>query len=545
MNGKRKLYPLITLIFLLPFILNFGQIDIYKKIKKDINVMGEVYKQIMLNYVDPVDADKFVNAGIKGMLTTLDPYTVLISKDRSVNLDMMVKGKYEGVGIRLGVSDDSLTVISPMEGTPARRVGIISGDKIIKIDDKSTHNMSLEEAAKMIRGKRGTEVKLTIKREGVSSNLEFTVKREVIDIKNVAFSGFIEDDLGYIRFINFSRDSEEEIKEAITNLKRKNLKGLIIDLRNNPGGLLKSALAVADLFTPRGSILLKTRGRVKKMNKVYKSENDPLIPINIPVVVLVNEGSASASEIFAGIIQDLDRGVVVGSRTFGKGLVQNLINIDKKNILKISTAKYYIPSGRLIQKEDYYQSGVIKSDRDEKENVYTTLNGRSVMGGGGIFPDIEVKDPAFPKFITELSRQGMFFKFSVIYASNHYLIPPIEVDGDIINAFKDFLKSRDFKYEMDEEKPISVLKKFIKKHNLSSNYLVMLDSLSSDLQKIKISIENENIDMVKIILERELSLVSGGISSMVESSLDDDKTVITAVNLLRNPDEYNKILGIE
>jgi carboxyl-terminal processing protease len=316
------------------------------------------------------------------MLSDLDPYTVYLESEDRDNLDMLTHGKYGGVGIKLGKRDDYLTVISPMEDSPAMRAGILSGDIISKIDEEEVKDISLDDAAKLIRGKKGTTVVLTIIRIEKEEPIEFYLTRTDIMVQDVPYAEMINDDIGYIVLTRFSKNAPMEMKNALRSLIDQGMNNLILDLRNNPGGLLSAAIEILELIFPKGEKLLWTKGRTKESNREFISRKNPLLDSKIKIAVLINEGSASASEIVSGVIQDLDRGIVIGNKSFGKGLVQSVYGIDQKRSLKITTAKYYIPSGRLIQKPDYLNEKVIKSVA-MKDSVFTTKGGRNVEEGGG------------------------------------------------------------------------------------------------------------------------------------------------------------------
>ena len=297
-----------------------------------------------------------------------------------------------------------------MENSPAKRAGIISGDKIIKIDDQDTEGLSMDDAAKLIRGKKGSQVVLSVQRFREEDLIEFELTREDIKVKDISYSGMIDNQTGYIRLTRFSRNSDKEMKKALRELLENNMTGLVLDLRDNPGGLLNAAVNILDLFIDKGEMLVWTEGKTQKSKRKYESKTDPLVPSDLNITVLVNQGSASASEIVAGTLQDLDRAVVVGRSTFGKGLVQTVFNIDKNRALKITTAKYYIPSGRLIQKPGYLPDDIL-ADTTKQDSLFYTKGGREVSGAGGITPDHEVKLGLGSPILSASWRQGLFFNY--------------------------------------------------------------------------------------------------------------------------------------
>jgi len=404
----------------------------YSNIERFIQVLTKVRD----NYVEPVSSDKLMDAAIRGMLRTLDPYSQYLDKDEAERLETTTHGAFGGIGISIGMRDRWVTVIAPIEGTPAWKAGILGGDRIIKIDDTSTEGLSLDDAMKKMRGERGTKVKLTIYREGREKPMEFDITRDIIQIKSVPYAGMLSNGVGYVRLSNFSERSRQEMDQAFDKLEKMNPHGVIIDLRYNPGGLLSQAVEVAEEFTPRGKKVVYTRGRDSSQNRDFYSTAEHTHD-SYPIVILVNQWTASASEIVSGALQDLDLGLVVGKTTFGKGLVQTVIPLTrsvKGPKLKLTTAKYYTPSGRCIQKDEQLKDGALAEDDSDDSDTkpqdsaadskkpkpeYRTEMGRVVYGGGGITPDIELVEVKLPRVIEDLEQKQVFFKYAVKYASKH------------------------------------------------------------------------------------------------------------------------------
>ena len=384
--------------------------DIYKKIKDSQRTINSVYKYLITHYVDDIDLEKFTKMSIDNMLSDLDPYTVYLVDDQKSNLDMLTKGKYGGVGIQIGKRDDVITVIAPTEDSPAKRAGIMAGDILIKIDGNDTKSMSMDDAAKLIRGKEGTDVILTIERFNEGVPLDFILTREDIPVKDVSYYGMLDETIGYIRLNRFSKNSAIEVEKAITSLSNNNLSSIVLDLRDNPGGLLNSAVSILDMFIEKDELLVWTAGKARQSNKKYFSKSDPIVSDDIQIAVLINGGSASASEIVAGVIQDLDRGIVVGRQSFGKGLVQTVYNLDRNKALKITTAKYYIPSGRLIQRDGYLPEEIL-ADTVTADSLFETVGGRLVKGGKGITPDFVIENDERKPILFASLRKGLFFSY--------------------------------------------------------------------------------------------------------------------------------------
>ncbi|MGH2570363.1 MAG: S41 family peptidase, partial [bacterium] len=439
----------------------------YANIERFIQVLTKVRD----HYVEPVTTDKLMDSAIRGMLRTLDPYSQYLDKEEAERLETTTHGSFGGIGISIGIRDGWVTVISPIEGTPAWRAGIQGGDRIIKIDDATTEGLSLDDAMKKMRGEKGTKVELQMYREGREKPIDFTIIRDIIQIKSVPYAGVLSNGVGYIRLSNFSERSREEIDAALAKIEKQNPRGLILDLRYNPGGLLSQAVEVSEEFTPRGKKIVYTRGRDPSQNRDFiSSATDP--HTDYPLVVLVNQWTASASEIVSGAVQDMDLGVVVGRPTFGKGLVQTVIPLTRSvrgPKLKLTTAKYYTPSGRCIQKDEQLKDGALApEDGEESEDPtpalpdslratkplpeFRTEMGRVVYGGGGIVPDLELDEVRFPRLIEDLESKQLFFKYAVKYAANakHKQAPAgYAITPAIREEFLGLLKAEKFEYSAD------------------------------------------------------------------------------------------------
>jgi len=439
------------------------QDNTYSNIERFIQVLTKVRD----HYVEPVTSDKLMDAAIRGMLRTLDPYSQYLDKEEAQRLETTTHGAFGGIGISIGIRDGWVTVISPIEGTPAWRAGIQGGDRIIKIDGASTEGLSLDDAMKKMRGEKGTSVVLTMYREGREKPIDFTIVRDIITIKSVPYAGVLSNGVGYIRLSNFSERSREEIDAALAKVEKENPKGLILDLRYNPGGLLSQAVEVSEEFAPRGKKIVYTRGRDPSQNKDFFSSSDQPHS-RYPLVVLVNQYTASASEIVSGAVQDLDLGLVAGQTTFGKGLVQTVIPLTrsvKGPKLKLTTAKYYTPSGRCIQKDEQLKDGALASEDEEEDEtpvlpdsmkankpkpVFHTEMGRTVYGGGGITPDVELDEVKYPRIVEDLESKQLFFKYAVRYAAKHQQAPAkYAITPAMREDFLVLVKSEKFDYDPD------------------------------------------------------------------------------------------------
>ena len=539
---KSKNYILFPILFGFWFIfVGASKPNQYKKVKKNQALINDVYRHLITNYVDDIDLDAFTKMSINNMLMDLDPDTVFLENEERSGIEMLTKGKYGGVGIQIGRRDNVLTVISPMESSPAKRAGILAGDRVIKIDGNETIDMSMDAAAKLIRGEKGTQVILTIERFGENGWIDYSLTREDIKVNDVFYSGMLDDQTGYIRLTRFSKNSAKGVKKALRVLLDENMTGLIIDLRDNPGGLLNSAVDILDMFIDQGETLVWTAGKTQRSHRKYKSKSVPLIPNDINVALLINQGRASASEIVSGVIQDLDRGVVIGRPSFGKGLVQTVYKIDRERSLKITTAKYYIPSGRLIQKPGYLPEDIL-ADTSSQDTLFETSGGRTVTGGGGISPDYHVTlDPSGP-ILSACYREGVFFSFVQKNKQFYDTFDNVESDSSLISKFEEYVYGSNMDIMMKGE----------------SNYLDMRESLlaldSSDISiQGAVDILDQYFEQVAVTqFEREEKEITHrmlvefadyyfGLEGRVKRSARKDKDILKAISILNDPLAYRDV----
>ena len=515
--------------------------DIYKQVRKNQSLINDVYRHIITNYVDDIDLDAFTKMSINNMLLELDPYTTYMEKEEKDGIEMLTKGKYGGVGIQIGLREKRLTVITPMDQSPAKRAGILSGDKIIMIDGEETIDYNIDDAAKLIRGRQGTEVRLSIQRYGETELIDFILKREIIPVKDISYSGMLDESTGYIRLTRFSRNSDKEMRSAIDDLLDENMSELILDLRDNPGGLLNSAVNILDFFTEKGETLVWTEGRSQKLNRKYVSKSDPILPNDVNIAVLVNQGSASASEIIAGTLQDLDRGIVVGRSTFGKGLVQTVFNIDRDRSIKITTAKYYIPSGRLIQKPGYLPDEIL-ADTLVQDSIFQTKGGRVVVGSGGITPDYMVELDGLSPLLSASWRQGLFFNFVQKHKMNYSSVDEVEQDTSLIHAFEDYLHSSDLDIYMKGENNYLNMKEMLFELDSTSIQIQgALDILDSYFEQIAFNQFDKERESLNHYLLVEFADYFNGEEGRIRISSRKDKDIQRAMSILHDPVVYEKI----
>jgi carboxyl-terminal processing protease len=532
-----------TGILMLLFTLTLVKIwadDIYAEINKTFVILKEVYKEVPERYVDEINLEEFIKAGIEGMLSTLDPYSNYIEKADKDQLQILTDGKYEGVGMGLSMRNNQITVIDPpFIGTPAARAGIREGDVILQVDGQATRGMDLDEAVSIIRGPAGSSVVLTIQRNGVDHTLDFTLIREKIKIEDVRFAGVIDNDVGYIRLTRFSRNAAQEIREKIRSFQTQDLNGVILDLRSNPGGMLDAAVQVSDIFLPRGAAIVSTRGRTQASVQEFTSHGDAIYEKG-PLVVLVNRGSASASEIVAGAIQDHDRGLVVGDTTFGKGLVQTVIPLTPSSALKLTTAKYYTPSGRCIQRQDYSQWA--DTSNSEDESSYYTDNGRPVFGGGGIIPDVVVEPEFVNDLVWDLQRKSYFFNFAVEYTSSIQPDSTVQINEKILSKFRNYLKEQGYSYKHPLEKHLDAFKKEALKKGYDASILLDVEKFQKSLHRTEDEIYQSGIKDIRRILRLELASKAYGTQRESEIGLEDDEVVKKAISLIRDQVFYASML---
>ena len=398
-------------------IISVGFADNYFEISKNIDIFTTLYKELNAFYVDETDPGKLMKTGIDKMLKSLDPYTTYIPESEIEDFRFMTTGQYGGIGAIITKQKDFVYVSEPYEGYPAQKAGLMAGDKILEINGKSAKGKTTEEVSKVLKGQPNTSVTILIERPHLENPFEVTFDREKVSVKSIPYSGYIEDGIGYVKLRSFTRNCSKDMKSAIENLKKEGeLKGLVLDLRSNPGGLLNESVDIVNLFVEKGEQIVSTKGKIKAWEKSYVANNKPL-DTKVPLVVLINSSSASASEIVSGSIQDLDRGVVVGQRSYGKGLVQQTRKLSYNSQLKLTVAKYYIPSGRCIQALDYSnrnKDGSVGKIADSLTTAFQTKNGREVFDGGGINPDIITENGSASNIVISLFRERLFLIMQLI-----------------------------------------------------------------------------------------------------------------------------------
>ena len=517
---------------------------------QNVEVFSDVLKRLSIHYVDTLDIDKSVKYGIGAMLSTLDPYTVYFTEEEAKEFAEQSTGEYAGVGCTIVQRDSAVYVSEPFEDTPAYEVGLRAGDKIVMIDNDTVLAWKSDDVSKRMRGLPNTSLRMVIERTGVDSLIEVNIMRRIITRNPVVHYGTVADGVGYILLETFSDKAADEVRKAFIELKEKNhITSLILDLRDNGGGLVGEAVDILSMFLPRGTTVLESRGKDADGNHVYKTNREP-IDTQIPLVVLINGYTASSSEVVAGALQDLDRAVVVGERSYGKGLIQQVFPLPYNRTIKVTVSYYYIPSGRSIQAIDYTKrdaDGRVARVPDSLTNEFKTAGGRIVRDGGGITPDIAIKPDTMSHLHYYLYMGHHIFDYATRYVSNHDTIAPAAdfslTDADY-EAFKDFVEQRDFKYDKMSSKRLEELREAMTFEGyMDENAKHLIEQLEQSLQ------HNVRQDLDTFRKEIELSLAQEIVRryyyqrGAIEVSLRGDTTIKGAVELLQSPVQYKEILS--
>ena len=545
---KIKKYTLIIGLSLAS-ILSLGFVDNFFEISKNLDIFSSLYKELNIYYVDETDAGELMKTGIDAMLESLDPYTTYIPESEKEDFEFMTTGQYGGIGAVITKNGDWVYVSEPYEGFPADKAGLIAGDKFVETAGESAKAKSTEDVSKVLKGEPNTAVKVLIERVGLAKPFEVEIIREEIKLNSVPYYGLISDSIGYIKTRSFTRNISKEVIDAYKDMNANNdLKGLVLDLRGNPGGLLNEAISMANIFIDRGKEIVFTKGKIKDWDKSYKARNEA-IDTEIPLVVLINRSSASASEIVSGAVQDFDRGVVIGQRSFGKGLVQQTRKLSYNAQLKVTTAKYYIPSGRCIQALDYSnrdEDGSVGKVPDSLRTEFKTLvNERSVFDGGGITPDITIEPEKFSNILRSLVSKRHIFNFANQYRRNNESIDDAKsfvISDDVYSQFKQYLNDKEYEYETKTEKAIKKLEKDAEGEKYLSELQEQLEVLSLKMEESK----NNDIERFKSeiseFLEMEIVTRYFYQKGKIETTIKHDEEIAKAIDVLDNMELYDAIL---
>jgi len=518
--------------------------DPFFEIKKQLTIFSDVYKEVATQYVDEVSPEFLMKSGINAMLEKLDPYTVFIDEGQQQQMEIFSTGGYGGVGIEAGFRGDQIVIIAPMEGYPADRAGLLPGDIIVEIDGLQANELTPEEVQQLTIGDVGSEVTLLIKRPGLDREIEYTLKRERIDVNNVSYAERFGNrrEFVYLQLNRFGQNAAEEVREQLIAFDQDQpLEGLVLDLRNNPGGLLNESVDIVDKFIEPGVTVVETRGRHESQNNVYATEETPLFE-DLPLIVLINNGSASASEIVAGAFQDLDRAVIVGEKSFGKGLVQIVKPLSYNTSIKLTVSRYFIPSGRSIQAIDYSNGNDLESNNQNKSkhrSAFKTKNGRTVYDAEGIEPDIFIQKEQPSILETALMQKNHFFFFVNDYITQH---GEEEFNKRIFDEFVAYLQDQQFDYETEADRHLAALENdlhFFSESETAKEHIENLDEMLANQKKKNI---NQKSDKIYKMLQVEWVARKKGQDERQKLMLESDEVFLKAINLLSNNAEYQAIL---
>lgn len=548
---KKVLISLLVVLLVAPA---FAQIDRDHDFKtaKNMDIFNSIYKNLDLMYVDTLDAEEVVGNGIKAMLGSLDPYTTYYPEEKVNELKNMLTGKYAGVGavVRYNFQLQRVCISEPYENMPAAEVGLKKGDIILSIDNEDMTNKDVAYVSDHLRGDPGTSFIIKVKRPSTGKTLKMKITRRTIQMPFLPYYGMLEGGFGYINFNSFTDNCAKDVRRAFIDLKKQGAKGLVFDLRNNGGGSVSEAVSIINMFLPKGKTVLKMQGKLQRSNKEYKTSVEPVDSV-MPMVVLVNGNSASASEIMSGSLQDYDRAIILGTRTYGKGLVQTTMDLPYNGQMKLTTAKYYIPSGRCVQALNYKHSkgGYVEHVPDSLTKVFYTANGREVRDGGGVKPDVEVKPDSLPNIAFYLAgardSNEVMLNYEVDYIAKHPTIAPAK-DFALTDADYDEFKARvlkaDFKYDRETEKYLKDLEKLAKFEGYYDDAKPEFEALKKKLSHNVAKDLDYNKEYIKQLLENEIVAAYYFQAGAIQNSLRYDKQIKEAVKLLNSPEEYSKIL---
>ena len=515
-------------------------------ISRYLDIFHSVFRELDMMYVDTLDVAGAIETGIQAMLADLDPYTVYYPEEEDEDLKMMLTGKYAGVGavIRYHKKHDRVVIVEPYEGMPALEGGLQAGDILLSIDGEDLKGLPVDEVSTRLRGEPGTTLLVRAKREGVADSIvEVKLSRANIAMPSVPYYTIFGDSIGYVILNSFTEGCARDVRMALVELKNRGARGFILDLRGNGGGSMAEAIDIAGLFIPKGTMVLSTKGKIPQASQEYTTRREPL-DTDIPLVVLVDGQSASSSEIVAGAMQDLDRGVIMGSRTYGKGLVQTVRELPYNASLKVTTSKYYTPSGRCVQKIDYSK----KADGDNKaakDTVYYTLSGRPVHESGGIAPDVEITAERLPNLLYYLANSDVLFDFVTDYTRHHEAIASIEefkVSDSLYLAFKTAVKASDFTYDRQSEKALEALKEIAEFEGYTADAAAEFAALEQKLShNIDRDFDNFKEDICDLLANELVTRYYYQRGAIIQS-LKSDSTILRARALIKDKEAYKQIL---
>ncbi len=544
-KARKLLFPAVFMIALA----SLGMLTISAtrdfRLSKNMDIFFSMIREISIFYVEDTDPGKLIEKGISGVLEGLDPYTSYIPESEKENYATMTTGRYGGVGALIRQVGDHVVIIEPYEGFPAQEAGLRSGDIITEINGNNVESLLVNEISELLKGQPGSTISITVRRDPENGRITKEMAREEIKINNVTWAGIVRDGVGYIQLNGFTENAHREVRDAVNDLRRNHgMTSLILDVRANPGGLLMESVHIANLFVDKGEEIVSTRGKVKQWDHTYRARNNPLDQ-DIPLAILTGRSSASAAEIVAGAVQDLDRGVLVGQRTFGKGLIQATRQLSYDAQLKITTARYYTPSGRSIQAMDFTNDGGSGAGGGSPNNHFRTRNGRPVFEGGGIMPDVLVLEDRPSAILVNLYTKNHIFNYATLYASRTQQIPPpdtFELSEEDYAEFLEYLKENEFDYQTQTEAQLQQLVRTARQENYFESTDELFNELDIKLKEKKSRDFEVYRDEIKSLLREEIVSRYYYQKGRVEASLRGDPYVERAVEILQNPALYNSIL---
>lgn len=523
--------------------------DDFFEISKNLDIFATLFREVNLYYVDEVKPGDLMKTGIDAMLESLDPYTNFIPEEDIEDARFMTTGQYGGIGALIRMKDDYIVVAEPYENAPAAKAGLMAGDIILEVEGKSTKGKTTGDVVKVLKGQPNTPVKLLVRRPGEEKPIEMQLMREEIKVKNVPYFGMVNDKIGMIKLTGFTEDAGREVRDALTKLKENPaLEGVILDLRGNPGGLLREAINIVNIFVEKGLDIVSTKGKVKEWDKTYKSLNAP-VDLSIPVAVLINRGSASASEIVSGSLQDFDRAVIIGQRSFGKGLVQTSRPLSYNTQIKITTSKYYIPSGRCIQAKDYSnrnEDGSVGTVPDSLIREFKTKNGRKVYDGGGVNPDVGIEPREYAPISRALVNESIIFDFATEFRRKNPQIASakdFKITPAIFEEFVQFASAKDIKYETESEELLAKLKEVSEKEKYFSSFEKEYNQLRDKMMHDKKADIEKSKEEISELLADEIVMRYHYQRGQIENSFQYDPEVKRAVEILNNKSFYGDVLS--
>lgn len=546
MKKKRIVWVLLAPVLILG-VFSFSPKNDYFPIARNLEIFAGLYKEVNTYYVDEINPNEVIKKGIDAMLKNLDPYTVYIPEDLIEDYRTMATGEYGGIGATTSIIDNEHVVVMIYEGYPAFESGLRIGDKILEVDDIPVTGLRHDELGRLLKGQSDTEVSMKVTRYGIDESIDLSLTRKNIKIESVTYQGMLTDDIGMIKLSEFTNNSGKAVKDAAKTLKKLGATKLVLDLRDNPGGLLHESVNICNLFIPKDAVVVDTKGKIKDLNKTYAALDAPF-DTEIPLVVLISSGSASASEIVAGVMQDYDRGVLIGEKSFGKGLVQATRPLSYNSQLKVTTAKYYTPSGRCIQALDYSQrndDGSVGKVPDSLKTTYYTTNGREVFDGGGVDPDIVIEKSKRPSIVAVLAQKGLLFSYASKYVSdNDSIADPrsYELSDATYSDFKAWVGEHSLEYANKTEGTMDRLIASAKQEN----YYADIQSALDDLKASVVEQKNSDLDLfaadIKDVLEEEIISRYYFEKGIIESTFNEDPNILTAIEVLNDPARYEEIL---